>query len=341
MSALIKSLLPKLAARHTLSSEEATQAFTSLLSGEATDAQIAAFLMALRMRGETIEEIATAAEVLRAKMIPVAAPSDAIDIVGTGGDGSHSLNISTATAFVVAGCGVAVAKHGNRAVSSSSGAADVLAELGITLDMPPTSITRCILEAGLGFMFAPNHHTAVKHVGKARSEMGLRTIFNLLGPMCNPARVQRMLLGVYDAKWLEPMAEVLKKLGVVDAIIVHGAGGLDEFSPIGISQFAHLRDGTISVSEITPQELGLPTVTLDDLRGGSAPHNASALERLLAGEDSAYRTAVLLNASMALVVAGRAEDAVEGLNIASASLDEGKAAEVLQKLRIICAEERA
>ncbi len=254
----LKPFIAKVAAGEPLSREDTRAAFTIMMNGEATDAQIAAFLMALRVRGETVEEISGAVEVMREKMLPVEAPAEAIDIVGTGGDASGSYNISTASAFVVAGCGVPVAKHGNRALSSKSGAADVLAALGVNLDLAPERIAACIREAGVGFMFAPAHHAAMKYVMPARRQLGTRTIFNLLGPLSNPAGVKRQMTGVFAPQWVEPLAHVLKALGAEAAWIVHGAGGLDEISPAGETQVAALENGEVSTFTVTPEDAGLP-----------------------------------------------------------------------------------
>jgi len=328
----LKTLIAKVAAGKPLARSESEAAFNIIMSGEATPAQIGGFLMALRVRGETIDEIAGAVATMRAKMLPVSAPDDAIDIVGTGGDGSHTFNISTASAFVVAGAGVPVAKHGNRALSSKSGAADVLVALGVNVDVTPETIGRAIREAGIGFMFAPAHHSAMKHVGPARVELGTRTIFNLLGPLSNPAGVKRQVVGVYSAEWLEPLAYVLAALGTESAWIVHGAGGVDEISTAGPTQVAELKDGTVASFTIEPGALGLPVSPLEAIKGGDAVHNAAALRALLNGARSAYRDTVLMNAAAALVVAGRAASMVEGVALAAASIDEGRAHDRLDRL---------
>ncbi len=330
--AALKPVIARVADGQPLSREEARAAFDIIMSGQATPAQIGAFLMALRVRGETIEEISGAVETMREKMLPVEAPAEAIDIVGTGGDASGSYNISTASAFVVAGCGVPVAKHGNRALSSKSGAADVLAALGVRLDLSPQQITACIREAGVGFMFAPVHHAAMKHVGPVRMEMGVRTIFNLLGPLSNPAGVKRQMTGVFAPQWVEPLAHVLKALGSEAAWIVHGAGGLDEISPAGETQVAALANGEVRTFIITPEDAGLPRHDLEAIRGGDAETNARALRAVLDGERNAYRDAVLLNAGASLVVAGKAADIREGAEMAADSIDSGRARTALETL---------
>ena len=326
-----KPFLAKVASGQALSFAEAREAFDIVMSGEATPAQIGGFLMAMRVRGETVEEISGAVATMRAKMLPVEAPADAIDIVGTGGDVSGSYNISTCAAFVVAGAGVPVAKHGNRALSSRSGAADTLAALGIDLDIGPDAIADCIREAGVGFMFAPRHHSAMKHVGPARVELGTRTIFNLLGPLSNPAGVRRLMVGVFAAQWVEPVANVLKTLGAESAWVVHG-DGLDEVTTAGTTTVAALRDGSIETFTVTPEDAGIARARFEDLRGGDAAHNALALRSVLAGEKSPYRDVVLINAAAALVVAGRAGSLREGVALAADAIDTGKAEKALSQL---------
>ncbi len=328
----MKPFIAKVAAGEALSREEARQAFTVMMNGEASDAQIGGLLIGMRVRGETVEEITGAVQVMREKMTPVQAPEDAIDIVGTGGDASGSYNISTASAFVAAGAGVPVAKHGNRALSSKSGAADVLAALGVKLELTPEQITRCIEEAGVGFMFAPMHHAAMKHVGPARVQLGTRTVFNLLGPLSNPAGVKRQLVGVFAREWVEPLARVLGELGCEAAWVVHGDGGLDEISPSGPTTVAELRGGEVHTFEIGPEDAGLSRRDFEEIRGGDAGHNAKALRAVLQGEPGAYRDAVLLNAGGALVVAGRASDFHEGITLAAESIDSGRALAALEKL---------
>jgi anthranilate phosphoribosyltransferase len=321
-----KPFVAAVADGRVLTREEATAAFEIIMSGEATPAQIGAFLMALRVRGETVDEIAGAVEVMRAKMTRVTAPPDAVDVVGTGGDASGSYNVSTCAAFIVAGCGVPVAKHGNRALSSRSGAADVLGALGVKVDLTPEEVAHCIRTAGIGFMFAPNHHAAMRHVGPARAELGVRTIFNLLGPLSNPAGVRRQLVGVYAAAWVRPLAEALAALGTERAWVVHGSDGLDEITTTGPTLAAEVKDGAVREFEIRPEEVGLPLAAPAALKGGDAAQNAEALRGVLAGHPSAYRDVALLNAAATLVVAGVAPNLAAGLEGATASLDSGEAA---------------
>ena len=328
----LKSHIAKVATGKSLSRSEAESAFDVIMSGSATPAQIGGFLMALRVRGETVEEIAGAVATMRSKMVPVDAPFDAIDIVGTGGDGAHTYNISTASAFVVAGAGVPVAKHGNRAVSSKSGAADVLMALGVNVDISPEAIGRAIRETGIGFMFAPMHHSAMKHVGPSRVELGTRTIFNLLGPLSNPGGVKRQLIGVYSEEWVEPIAQVLAALGSESAWIVYGAGGVDEITTAGPTKVAALKNGKIETFTVDPGSVGLTVSPVEAIRGGDAAYNAAALRSLLEGEQGAYRDTVLMNAGAALIVAGRASTLAEGVALAAASIDEGRAYERLDRL---------
>jgi anthranilate phosphoribosyltransferase len=327
-----KPLIAKVATGQPLTRTEAEEAFTIVMSGEATPSQIGAFLMALRVRGETVDEIAGAVATMRAKATPVEAPAGAIDVVGTGGDSAGTYNISTSAAFVVAGAGVPVAKHGNRALSSKSGSADILAALGVKIDQTPEGVAKCIREAGIGFMFAPAHHSAMKHVGPTRVELGTRTVFNLLGPLSNPAGVKRLLVGVFSPAWVEPVANVLKELGTEAAWVVHGAGGVDEISVAGKTKVAELKDGKVTLFEISPADVGLPEAPLEAVKGGDATVNAAAFRKLLTGEPSAYRDTVLLNAGAALVVAGKAKTLREGVALAAASVDEGKAKARLDQL---------
>jgi anthranilate phosphoribosyltransferase len=269
---------------------------------------------------------------MRDKMLRVAAPADAIDVVGTGGDASGSFNISTCAALIVAGAGVPVAKHGNRALSSRSGAADVLAALGVNIDLSPEGISRCIKQAGIGFMFAPAHHPAMKNVGPTRVELGTRTIFNLLGPLSNPAGVKRQMVGVFSRQWIEPLALVLKNLGSESVWVVHGSDGLDEITTAGPTYVAALENGTVRTFEITPEELGLERVKPAALQGGSAKENAQALVDVLKGKGGALRDVAILNAAAALTVAGRAKDLKQGLALAQTSIDSGEAAGRLQRL---------
>lgn len=327
-----KALINRVAGGNVLGREEARAAFDVMMSGEATPAQIGGFLMALRVRGETVEEIAGAVETMRAKMLRVDAPDDAIDIVGTGGDATGSLNISTASAFVAAGAGVPVAKHGNRALSSKSGAADVLMALGVKIDVPADLIGRAVAETGVGFMFAPAHHAAMRHVGPSRVELGTRTIFNLLGPLSNPAGVKRQLVGVFARAWVEPIARVLAELGSEAAFVVHGSDGMDEITTAGRSFVSRLAGGEVTSFEISPDDAGLPHHPPGAVDGGTAEENAAALRRLLDGEKGAYRDTVLMNAGAALMVAGRAGSLRDGAALAAESIDTGRAGAVLDRL---------
>lgn len=326
------TFLAKIADGRSLTSEEAEAAFGIIMSGEASAAQMGAFLMGLRLRGETVEELTAGARVMRAKALAVKAPAGAIDIVGTGGDGQQTYNISTATTLVVAGCGVPIAKHGNRAASSKSGTADALTSLGVKLDITPDDIARCISDAGIGFMFAPAHHSAMRHVAPVRTELGMRTIFNLLGPLSNPAGVKRQSIGVYAKRWVEPFAEALRNLGSEKAWVVHGSDGLDELTTTGVSHVAEVSGGKIRTFEVTPEDAGLTRAALDDLRGGDPAYNAAAITRLLDGEDSAYRDIVLLNAAGALIVADRAATLKDGAALAARAIDSGAAKGVLARL---------
>src|SRR5215468_10912597 len=280
----LKALIGKVATGDALKRDEAAAAFDLMMSGEATPSQMGGLLMALRVRGETVEEITGAVSAMRSKMLRVTAPPDAIDVVGTGGDASGSYNISTCAAFIVAGAGVPVAKHGNRALSSRSGAADVLGALGVKIELTPGGVARCIRDAGIGFMFAPAHHPAMKNVGPTRVELGTRTIFNLLGPLSNPAGVKRQMVGVFSRQWVEPLAHVLKNLGSDSAWVVHGSDGLDEVTSAGPTYVAALENGAVRSFEITPEELGLQRVKPEALRGGSAKENAQALRDVLKGK---------------------------------------------------------
>jgi anthranilate phosphoribosyltransferase len=332
MSDGLKPFLGKLADGATLSQGEAESAFDIIMSGNATPAQMGAFLMALRVRGETVDELSGAGRIMRAKARPVAGPANAMDIVGTGGDGAGTFNVSTACVFVVAGCGVPVAKHGNRAVSSKSGAADVLGALGVNLDAEYDVVERALNEAGLCFMLAPRYHSAMRNVAPARIEMGVRTIFNLLGPVSNPAGVKRLLLGVFAKKWVEPIAQVLRNLGAERAWVVHGADGLDELTLTGPTYVAELKDGAVRSFEAKPEDAGLMPASKDALRGGTGPENAETMRALLSGKAGPIRDIVLLNAGAALVVAGKAKDLREGAALAAQSIDSGKAKAALDRL---------
>ena len=327
----LKPLIAKVANGESLSHAEARDAFEILMSGAATPSQIGAFLMALRVRGETVAEITGAVETMRSKMLPVSGPADAIDIVGTGGDGLGTYNISTLASLIVAGCKVPVAKHGNRAQSSKSGTADTLSVLGVNLEIGPELISRCIRQAGIGFMFASMHHAAMRHVGPSRVELGTRTIFNLLGPLSNPAGAKRQLLGVFAPKWLGPIAEVLRDLGSETVWVVHG-DGMDEITTTGVTYVTALENGKIRSFELTPKDFGVPVATIDDLKGGDGVHNAAALRAVLGGAKNAYRDIALCNAAAALVVAGKAETLLDGMTLATRSLESGEAAGALDRL---------
>ncbi len=324
MSEDLKPLIG-LAAERPLTREEAERAFAALMEGSATPAQIGGFLMALRTRGETVDEIAAAAAAMRARARKVKAPEDAIDIVGTGGDGKGTLNISTATAFVVAGAGVPVAKHGNRNLSSKSGAADALSAFGVEVMLPAEIVEKALAEVGIAFMMAPMHHPAMRHVMPARQELGTRTIFNILGPLTNPAGVKRQLTGAFSPDLLKPMAETLAALGSEAAWLVHGADGTDELSIAGPSRVAMLENGSVTMGEVHPEEAGLPVHPFEEILGGTPAENAAAMRRLFEGERSAYRDAVLLNAAAALRIAGKAADLAEGVEMAAESIDSGRA----------------
>ena len=327
-----KSIIGKVATGATLTREEAASAFDSMMSGEATPSQMGGLLMALRVRGETVEEITGAVSAMRGKMLRVTAPAEAVDIVGTGGDGSGSVNVSTCASFIVAGSGIPVAKHGNRALSSRSGAADVLASLGVKIDLKPEDVGRCVREAGIGFMFAPAHHPAMKNVGPTRVELATRTIFNLLGPLSNPAGVKRQMVGVFSRQWVQPLAQVLRNLGSESVWVVHGSDGLDEITLTGPTFVAALENGEIRTFEVTPEEAGLARCESGGLKGGDADANAVALQGVLDGRPSAYRDVALLNAAAALVVVGRANSLKEGVEIGQKSLDSGAAAARLKHL---------
>ena len=331
MSDALKPLIAK-AAEGPLTRAEAESAFNIIMEGEATAAQTGGFLMALRTRGEVVDEFTAAAAVMRSKCKPVKAPAGAMDIVGTGGDGKSTLNISTAAAIVTAGAGVVVAKHGNRNLSSKSGTADALGELGVNVMVGPEVVERAIEEAGIGFMMAPMHHPAVKHVMPARIELGTRTIFNILGPLTNPAGVKRQLTGAFSRAMIRPMAETLLELGSEKAWLVHGSDGTDEISICGSTWVAVLEHGKVTDTEIGPEDAGLPVHPFSKIVGGTPAENAAALRALLDGEKSAYRDAVLLNTAAALVVADKASDLKQGVGMAEQSIDSGAAKEKLRKL---------
>jgi anthranilate phosphoribosyltransferase len=328
----LKSLILKVSTGDTLSEDEIRMALEYMTDGHATQSQMGAFLMGLRVRGETVEEITGAAQMMRAKMTRVVAPPGAVDIVGTGGDHHGTYNVSTCASLVAAGAGLKVAKHGNRSVSSISGASDVLQALGVKLDVGPKVIERAIAEAGVGFMWAPMHHSAMKHWAPVRAELGIRNIFNLLGPISNPAGVTRQVVGVFSWQWVEPIAHTLAKLGCEHVWVVHGRDGLDELTTTGASDVAEVKGGTVTVFEVRPSDAGLPTATLVDLRGGDAAHNAAAIRALLDGAKGPFRDIVLLNTAAALIVGDRAANLMDGVEKAAAAIDNGAAKRALAKL---------
>jgi len=331
-------LLAKVGNGETLTVDEAERAFDIMTSGDATPAQMGAFLMGLKVRGETAQELAGGARALRAKAQKVKAPPGAIDIVGTGGDHHGTYNVSSCSSFVVAGAGVPVAKHGNRAFTSKSGAADVLAALGIGLELPIETLEQALIEANICFLMAPRHHSAMRNVAGPRVELAPnRTIFNLLGPMSNPALVKRQLVGVFDRRWLRPVAEALGQLGLERALVVHGQDGMDELTTTTASWAASLDKGKVSDIEIAPEEIGLKRADMAALKGGDAAHNAEAIYKVLRGEKTAFRDIVVLNSAAALVVAGKASDLRQGAELAVESIDSGKAAAALATLKRICA----
>ena len=343
-SPIIADALRALVERRDLSRIEAAGAMDAIMSGAATNAQIAAFLVALRMKGETVEELIGFAQVMRQKVVRVRTRGDEvagltgtdremlIDTCGTGGDASGTFNVSTATAFVVAGAGLKVAKHGNRSSSTLCGSADVVETLGISLELSPAQVGRCIDEIGIGFMYAPLLHTAMKHVMPARREIGVRTVFNLLGPLTNPAGANAQVIGVASAGLTEPLARVLAELGTIRAFVVHGADGLDEISNTGESQISEVHEGVVRSSRVRPEDFGLPRATLRDLRGGDRGENAQIIRLVLGGEPGPRRDIVLMNAAAALVAGGKARDLKEGVGMASQSIDSGAAASKLAAL---------
>jgi len=326
-----KTILARLAAGERLSERESADAFDVMMSGDATPSQMGAFLMALRLRGETVDEITGAARTMRLKALPIDAPPGAIDTVGTGGDNAGTFNISTAAAIVVAGAGVTVAKHGNRNFSSKSGSADILAALGVNLDADVGAVQGAMREAGIGFLMAPKYHSAMRHVGPTRVELGMRTIFNLLGPISNPAGAKRQLVGVFAPAWVRPIAEVLGKLGSERAWVVHGEG-LDELTTTGTSFVAELNRGKVETFEVTPEQAGLKRTTLEKLKGGEPQENAAKLRAILAGEEGPVTDIVLLNAAAALIVAGKANDLRAGVDLAAKSIASGAAKRALETL---------
>jgi len=332
-----RGLLAKVGNGQALSIDEAERAFGIMTSGDATPAQMGAFLMGLKVRGETADELAGGARALRAKVLRIKAPDGAIDIVGTGGDHHGTYNVSSCSALVVAGAGVPVAKHGNRAFTSKSGAADVLAALGINLELPVETLEKALAEANVCFLMAPRHHSAMRNVAGPRVELApSRTIFNLLGPMSNPALVRRQLVGVFDRRWLRPVAEALGRLGLERALVVHGQDGMDELTTTTTSWAASLDKGKVTEIEIAPEDVGLKRTTIDKLKGGDPAHNAEAIRSVLAGQQNAFRDIVILNSAAALMVAGKAKDLKEGAALAASSIDSGRAKATLEALVRIC-----
>ncbi len=327
-----KPLIGKVATGASLTRAEAELAFDNILSGEVTPSQMGAFLMALRVRGETVDEITGAVTAMRAKMTRVNAPAGAIDIVGTGGDGAGTYNVSTLASIITAACGVPVAKHGNRAASSQSGASDVLGALGVGIGVTPAAVEACLKEARIGFMMAQSHHLAMRHVGPTRVELGTRTIFNILGPLSNPAGVKRQVVGTFSASLLQPMAEVLRNLGSEKVWLVHGSDGLDELTTTGPTQVVALDKGDITSFSVTPEDAGLARAKTEELKGGNPDFNAQALRAVLAGEKGAYRDIALLNAAAALVVADKAKTLKEGVALGAKALDDGSAKATLDTL---------
>jgi anthranilate phosphoribosyltransferase len=331
-AAELKRLIQKVSGGATLATDEIRTALEIMTDGHASPAQMGAFLMALRVRGETIEEITGAAQMMRAKMNRVTAPAGAVDIVGTGGDGTGTFNVSTCSCLVAAGAGLKIAKHGNRSVSSLAGASDVLGALGVKLDIGPDAVAKAIATAGVGFMWAPMHHPAMKHWAPIRAELGIRTIFNLLGPISNPAGVTRQVVGVFSREWVEPIAHVLKNLGAEHVWVVHGHDGLDELTTTGSTDVAELKDGRINMFEVTPADAGLPPAKLADLKGGDAATNAAAIRDLLAGTKGPFRDIVLLNTAAALIVGGKAKSLTDGVALATHSIESGAARNALDTL---------
>lgn len=328
----IHPILALLAEGKNLPQENAARAFQIIMNAGATPAQMAAFIMGLRIKGETVEEITGGAQAMRAKAKRMKAPAGSMDTCGTGGDNRGTYNISTAVAFVLAACGIPVAKHGNRSVSSLSGSADVLSVLGVNINADIPVLERCIRECGIAFLMAPHFHPAMRHIAPIRQELGIRTIFNLLGPLANPATPDFQLLGVYSDQWVEPMANVLNSLGTKAAWVVHGSDGLDELSLSGPSKVAELKDGKVRCFDVFPEEAGLKVTSLEALKGKDPEHNASAMIDALSGVESAYRNAILYNASAGLVIAGKAGDLKQGVEIAKEAIDSGKAHITLKKL---------
>ena len=331
-AAELTRLIQKVSTGAVLTTDEIRSALEIMTDGHASPAQMGAFLMALRVRGETVEEITGAAQMMRAKMNRVSAPPGAVDIVGTGGDSHGTFNVSTASSIVAAGAGLKIAKHGNRRVSSLSGASDILTELGVKVDASPETVAKAINEAGVGFLWAPMYHPSMKHWAPIRAELGIRTIFNLLGPISNPAGVTRQVLGVFSLEWVEPIAHVLANLGAEHVWVVHGHDGLDELTTTGATTVAELKDGTITVFEVTPADAGLLPAKLADLKGGDAATNAAAIRDLLAGAKGPFRDIVLLNTAAALIVGGKAASLTDGVALAVHAIESGAAHAALDKL---------
>jgi anthranilate phosphoribosyltransferase len=327
------ALLKRIAAGERLDAAQSASAFGAMMSGSVSEMRMAAFLTALAVRGPSVAEIASAARAMRAAMTKVEAPGNAIDVCGTGGDGAGTLNVSTATAFVVAGCGIAVAKHGNRAMSSRTGAADVLEALGVPINLNAEAARRSLMNPGFAFLFAPSYHPAMKNVAPVRRDLGFRTVFNLLGPICNPAGVKRQLIGIFAPEWLEPVAHVLAELGTEKAWIVHGADGLDELSTTGPTRVAMLEDGRVTLRDIVPEDAGIERTSLAALKGGTAEDNARAIRELFSGAKGAFRSIVLLNAAAALIAAGQAANLKDGVAQAAEAIDKGRAAAALEEAR--------
>ncbi|MDX2027550.1 MAG: anthranilate phosphoribosyltransferase [Alphaproteobacteria bacterium] len=325
-------VLKKVEAREDLSVDESRATFDRIFDGAVPAEEIGAFLLALHKKGETVDELRGAVAAMRSKMLTIKAPPGTMDIVGTGGDAHGTLNISTAVALVVAACGVSVAKHGNRAASSRSGSSDVLAALGINLDAEFSVLERCLAEANCCFLFAPRHHPALRHVTEVRRKLGVRTIFNLMGPLANPANVKRHLIGVYDLEWLGPMAETLKSLGSEAAWLVHGHDGMDEITTTDATDIVELRRGMMRHFTLEPEHIGLPRAQLQDLKGGDATQNAAVLQGFLRGEKTPYRDIVLFNAAAALIVAGKATDLRQGFAQAVEAVDDRKTEKILERL---------
>ena len=327
------AILKRIAAGELLDAAQSASAFAAMMSGGVSEMRMAAFLTALAVRGPSVAEIAGAARAMRAAMTKVEAPGNAIDVCGTGGDGTGTLNVSTATAFVVAACGVAVAKHGNRAMSSRTGAADVLEALGVPINLNSDAARKSLMNPGFAFLFAPSYHPAMKNVAPVRRDLGFRTVFNLLGPICNPAGVKRQLIGIFAREWLEPVAHVLNELGTEKAWIVHGADGLDELSTTGPTHIAMLEDGRVTLRDIVPEDAGIERTSLAALKGGTAEDNARAIRELFSGAKGAFRNIVLLNASAALIAAGQAANLKDGVAQAAEAIDKGRAAAALEQAR--------